>query len=191
MTSPLSKGLFQRAIGQSGTVLLAGDPLVLPQAEKRGEAAAARWAGPRGRLPRSAPGALHDAAQILEAEPDLMRNVDPARPAFPNLGITVDGYVFPRKPADAFAAEQRRGLLSLLGTLPTRSSPTPVRRLTSRRRSLMCPGPLAARAEPLYGGTDPVHGTAAAQWATDTSFRCPTIAQVALACGRRPCDLRV
>ena len=115
MTSPLSKGLFQRAIGQSGTVLFAGDPLMLPQAEKRGEAAAARWAGREA----ASVGALRalSTTQILEAEPDIMRNVDPARPAFPNLGITVDGYVFPRKPAAAFAAGQQHGVPLLLGNI--------------------------------------------------------------------------
>src|ERR1700686_1827298 len=43
MTSPLSKGLFRRAIGESGAVILAGDPLTLVQAEQRGEASAAGW----------------------------------------------------------------------------------------------------------------------------------------------------
>jgi para-nitrobenzyl esterase len=32
MTSPLSRGLFRRAIGQSGAVILVGDPLTLAQA---------------------------------------------------------------------------------------------------------------------------------------------------------------
>ena len=36
MTSPLSRGLFRRAIAQSGAVVLLGDPLPLPEAEKRG-----------------------------------------------------------------------------------------------------------------------------------------------------------
>src|SRR6266550_366793 len=46
MTSPLSKGLFRRVIGESGAVILLGDPLTLSQAEKRGEALAAGWKVP-------------------------------------------------------------------------------------------------------------------------------------------------
>ena len=84
----LSKGLFRRAIGESGAVILAGDPLTLVQAEQRGEAQAARW-----KLP--ADPSLKDlraisAIDILNAEPNYLQT-----PA-PNLGITVDGYVFQR-----------------------------------------------------------------------------------------------
>ena len=43
MTSPLSKDLFHRAIGQSGPVILVGDPLTLEQAEKRGEKLTVGW----------------------------------------------------------------------------------------------------------------------------------------------------
>jgi para-nitrobenzyl esterase len=39
-------------------------------------------------------------------------------------------------------------------------------------------GPLAPRAVTLYAGApDPVYGTPAEQWATDSSFRCSTVAQ--------------
>jgi hypothetical protein len=47
MTSPLSKGLFQRVIGESGPVIfldnLVGKPNALAQAEKRGEILVSRW----------------------------------------------------------------------------------------------------------------------------------------------------
>jgi len=43
MTSPLAKGLFGRVIGESGAVILNGDPLTLHQAEQRGLEFAARW----------------------------------------------------------------------------------------------------------------------------------------------------
>lgn len=43
MTSPLAKGLFGRVIGESGAVILNGDPLTLHQAEQRGLELAARW----------------------------------------------------------------------------------------------------------------------------------------------------
>jgi carboxylesterase type B len=40
-------------------------------------------------------------------------------------------------------------------------------------------GPIAGRAQLLYvGGADPLYGTPADQWATDTSFRCSEVAQL-------------
>jgi len=40
-------------------------------------------------------------------------------------------------------------------------------------------GPLASRARPLYAANDPIYGSAEVQWATDTSFRCPALMQLA------------
>src|SRR4029077_16789808 len=48
MTSPLSNGLFRKVIGESGAVVLVGDPLSLQEAEKRGQSRAARWKAPAG-----------------------------------------------------------------------------------------------------------------------------------------------
>jgi para-nitrobenzyl esterase len=42
MTSPLSKGLFHRAIAESGAVVLLGQPSPLAEGEARGRDAAAR-----------------------------------------------------------------------------------------------------------------------------------------------------
>ena len=105
MTSPLAKGLFGRVIGESGAVILNGDPLTLHQAEQRGLELAARWqvrSGASVKDLRAVP-----AATILAAEP----NTTAAR--LPNLGISVDGYVFTESPEQAFASgrEQRVGLL--------------------------------------------------------------------------------
>ncbi|MGH3427140.1 MAG: carboxylesterase family protein, partial [Mycobacteriales bacterium] len=43
MTSPLARGLFRRAIGESGAVVLAGEPLSLKEAESRGVSLAEAW----------------------------------------------------------------------------------------------------------------------------------------------------
>jgi hypothetical protein len=94
MTSPLSKGLFQKAIGESGTVILVGDPQTLPQAEQRGKTRAAHWQVPENpslRDLRAVP-----AADILAVEPNYVQ--DGLRVLPPNLGITVDGYVFRKAP---------------------------------------------------------------------------------------------
>ena len=82
-----------------------------------------------------------------------------------------------RKPADAFAAGQQHGVSLLLGN-NAREAISGTQPPTDLKKAIAdAYGPLAARAEAFYGGPDSVHGTAAAQWATDTSFRCPTVAQ--------------
>ena len=48
MATPLSKGLFRRAIGQSGAVILNGNPLSRTDAEKDGVTLAAQWGVPSG-----------------------------------------------------------------------------------------------------------------------------------------------
>ncbi len=176
MTSPLSRGLFRRVIGQSGAVVLVGDPLTLSQAEKRGEATAARW-----KVPDTASLAELRAVstrQILEAEPDFLMSSQGVQTSFPNLGITVDGYVFARKPAEVFATGQQHRVPLLLGNNARES--VPGSRLPGDLKKAIADayGPLAARAELLYVDADPVYGTAAAQWATDTSFRCSAVLQL-------------
>jgi para-nitrobenzyl esterase len=172
MTSPLSKGLFRRAIGESGAVILAGDPLTLVQAEQRGESQAARW-----RLP-AAP-SLSDmraitAVDILNVEPNYLEALPP------NGGITVDGYVFPTAPAKVFAAGQEHRVALLLGNnslerLPGSFLPTDLKQAITEEY-----GPLAERALPLYATAtnDPDYGTPTQQWGTDTSFRCAAVEQL-------------
>jgi para-nitrobenzyl esterase len=167
MTSPLSRGLFRRAIGESGTVLLVGDPPTLRQAEKRGETSAARWKAPAG-ASRKDLRALA-AADILAA--------DLAIPP-PSFGVTIDGYVFPKNPAEVFATGQEHRVALLLGSnsrerIPGSTPPPDLKRAIEEAY-----GPVAGRAQTLYvGGTDPLYGTPADQWVTDTSFHCPAVAQ--------------
>ena len=174
MTSPLSKGLFQRAIGESGAVVLASEPSTLAEAEKRGQAAAARWKV-------SADASLEtlravSTADIIAAQPNLFG--DGIASMFPNLGITVDGYVFPRKPAQVFAAGGQHRVPMLLGSNGREQVPGSVLAKDLPQAMADAYGPLAPRALKLYvGAPDPVYGTAAEQWGTDTSFRCSTVAQ--------------
>ena len=103
----------------------------------------------------------------------------------PLLGVVVDGWVLPKQPFAVFAAGQEHRADLLLG---------------SNARELMRPffpvkglsegisdqyGPLASRAFQVYGvkegaeGTpDPVYGNSMAQWATDSQFRCGTVAEL-------------
>jgi para-nitrobenzyl esterase len=109
MTSPLARGLFRRGIGQSGAVVLMGKPLSLAEAEKRGLSLAdAYGAGPSPSLQT-----LRALApeEILKAEPNFLQKPPT------NLGITVDGYVFPKPPAAVFLEGREVRVDLLLGNL--------------------------------------------------------------------------
>jgi para-nitrobenzyl esterase len=169
MTSPLSKGLFHRAIAQSGAVSLFGPPRTKVQAEQEGQSFGAQWTGGDGSLARmrSVP-----TDEILRSQPDYLR----APP--PNFGITVDGFVFSRPPADVFALGREHPVALLVGSnlremLPGFAPPAVLEKVLSESY-----GPMALHATALYGKTvDPIYGTPQEQWATDTSFRCPAVAQ--------------
>jgi para-nitrobenzyl esterase len=173
MTSPLSKGLFRRAIGESGSVILAGDPLALSQAEKVGEKFSAGWNLLTGASIKDMRAV--SAGDILKAGPDYLT----PGTYMPNDGIAIDGYVFPKKPAAVFEAGQEHRVALLHGNNARerleREPPSDLKKAVEETY-----GPIAGRAQALYvGGTDPLYGTPADQWATDTSFRCAAVAQVA------------
>ena len=174
MTSPLSKGLFHRAIAESGAVVLVGEPSTLAEAEKRGQAAASRWKVPAEAsldTLRKVP-----AADILAAEPNFFG--DGIADLFPNLGITVDGFVFPRKPAQVFAVGQQHRVPMLLGSNGREQVPGSTLAKDLPDAIAKRYGTLAPRALKLYvGPPDPVYGTPAEQWGTDSSFRCSTVTQ--------------
>jgi len=175
MTSPLSRGLFERVIGQSGPVVA---PPPLAEMEKKGEDLSRR-------LIAASDPALKSLRALSSAE---LHKAGGQGLAFlgPTLGVVVDGWVFPESPMAVFAAgkEHRVGLL-----------------LGSNARELQRPffpmsgslvdaikeqyGPLANRALALYGldggqepAPDPLFGTVLAQWATDSQFRCGTVAEM-------------
>lgn len=178
MASPLAKGLFERVIGESGPIVLAGDPsdrktsmpLTLRQAEERGERFAATWKVPAGASMRELRAV--SASDIIAAEPDYFA----AAPT--NLGITVDGYVFPKAPAEVFAAGQEQHVALLLGSNAREESPSGSRPKDLTQGIQEAYGPLAKQTQVLYMGTDPFYGTPDDQWATDTSFRCASVDQL-------------
>jgi para-nitrobenzyl esterase len=176
MTSPLSKGLFHKAIGESGTVILIGDPQTLLQAEKRGASQAVHWKvleNPSLRDLRAI-----SAADILAVEPNYLQDALHVLP--PNLGITVDGYVFPNAPANVFAAGKEHRVPLLLGNNSRERIPGTMLPTNLKTDIEQTYGPLADRALALYAAAsdDPSYGTPEAQWAADTSFRCSTVAQL-------------
>jgi para-nitrobenzyl esterase len=170
MTSPLSEGLFHRAIVQSAPALLVGDPLALHKAEDRGNALATGWNVPSG-------ASLKDlraisAADILKVQPDHNRS----RP----WGITIDSYVVRESPAEVFRTGRTHQVPLLLGNsarelIPNTPPPTDLKKEIEEAY-----GPLAERANSLYyGGIDSVYGAPANQWITDTVFRCSGVAYLA------------
>jgi para-nitrobenzyl esterase len=172
MTSPLSRGVFQRAIAQSGAVVLAGEPLSLKDAERRGVSLASAWgvgAAPSLRALRALP-----VTAILAAEPNFLEKPQP------NLGVTIDGYVFPDRPASVFAQGREHRVPMLLGNLAHEWVPGvhPPTSLEEAIEDTYAPD-AAARALSLYveSGTDSLYGTPAEQWVEDTGFRCPAVAQ--------------
>jgi para-nitrobenzyl esterase len=173
MTSPLSRGLFRRAIGQSGAVIVAGEPLSLKDAESRGVSLADAWgAGVRPSIEtlRALP-----MAAILAAEPNFLEKPQP------NLGITVDGYVFPARPSDVFAQGRQHRAPMLLGNLAHEWVPgvQPPANLKEAIEGSYA-ADAARRAVSLYteSGTDSLYGTPAEQWVEDTGFRCSAVAQL-------------
>jgi para-nitrobenzyl esterase len=187
MTSPLSKGLFQRAIGHSGPVIFAdnliGKPNTLAQAEKRGEMLVSRWHVP----PDASAADLRklSTAEILDAEPNYFKTdasykITTVVERFPYLGVIVDGYVVATNPAEIFAAGAEHPVPLLLGSnarerIPGSGPPTD---FNAALADVF--GPLSGRAQTLYvGERDPIYGTPTDQWATDVSFRCGSVAQLA------------
>lgn len=168
MTSPLSKGLFRRVIGQSGTVVRPEPPLTLAEAEQRGKTLTARW-------PVPVRASIKDlravsTVDILQAEPTEQA---------PYLGISLDGYVVPKKPAQVFAAGQQHRVALILGSNAHERIPESTPSPDLKKAISEAYGPIAERAQALYAGNpDPDYRTPENQWATDTSFRCSAVAQL-------------
>jgi para-nitrobenzyl esterase len=97
----------------------------------------------------------------------------------------VDGWVLPKPPLQVFQAGQEHRVALVLGSNARELSRLffPV---TGLRQGIAAEfGPLATRALEVYGvkdgqepQPDPVLGSAMAEWATDTQFRCGTVAQL-------------
>ena len=173
MTSPLSRGLFRRAIAQSGAVVLLGDPLPLPDAERLGLSLAGSWST-SGSTELEALRALPVGA-ILAKEPNFLQKLPQ------NLGVTVDGYVFPERPRDAFAGGREHRVDMMVGNVahewvPGSRPPADLKTAIENTYGVE----IGKRAVSLYqeSGTIAIYGSPAEQWAEDVGFRCPTVAQL-------------
>ncbi|WP_084446920.1 carboxylesterase/lipase family protein [Hymenobacter roseosalivarius] len=102
MASPLSKNLFARAIGESGSMLNTSfGPLPLAEAEKNGSAFAASLGATSLAALRALP-----AQQLLEAA---------SKPGVPRFAPTIDGYFFTQSPTATFVAGQQARVPLLVG----------------------------------------------------------------------------
>jgi para-nitrobenzyl esterase len=171
MTSPLSKGLYARLIGESGPVVA---PPSLAEGEKKGQSVAAGLKA----------GSLKEL-RALPAE-DLQKATGLGLSFLgPLLGVVVDGWVLPKPPYQVFEAGQEHRVGLLLGS-NARELTRPFFPVAGLKEGIAAEfGPLADRAIEVYGlkdasepAPDPVFGSTMAQWATDTQFRCGTVAQL-------------
>jgi para-nitrobenzyl esterase len=175
MSSPLAKGLFRRAIEESGTVIIGGRTTSsLADVERAGAALAKKLNAP-------ATGAIAfmrtlSTADILKASPPYGGG-GPGRPE-----PDVDGYVLPKSPAEVFKAGQEAPVPLLIGNTG-REFPFQGDEVALKNAIEKFYGPLAPRALELYGlagaaqaGAYPPYGPAGSQFSTDTVFRCGAIA---------------
>ena len=163
LVSPLSAGLFTRAIEQSGTVVGSGRLTpTLADAEKAGVALASQKGAP-------ATGALAYLRKLpVEALLKDSREFSP--------GPNADGYVIKDVSAKTFAAGQEKKVPLLMGSNARERSlnggPEALNRAVAEFY-----GSLAPRAMEFYSkpSTYAPYGDSGAQFATDLMNRCPTI----------------
>jgi para-nitrobenzyl esterase len=185
MTSPLARGLFHRAIAESGAVSVFQGSRTRAEAEDLGRKVAAELKAPDGdaitQLRKLAPVEVLEAAKRVGGGDRR------------GLETSVDGWVLQRPPAQVFAAGDGLPVALLIGStgreIGGNNSPEKVRKAIQDAY-----GGLADRALELYGlaGTgegrqDPLYGGPDVQWPTDAVFRCPVVAEaVAHANAGRP-----
>ena len=128
--SPLAKGLFHRAIAQSGSSIAAAAAATADAG--RPGAARREIRGGEGRaLARRTPGDVLEGPERTVAPPSTA----PA-PAF-RFGVVVDGYVLPASVRDAFASGKQNDVPTLTGANKHEGGATPrpdVTRMHSRSR---------------------------------------------------------
>ncbi|MBV8905354.1 MAG: carboxylesterase family protein, partial [Acidobacteriia bacterium] len=171
MVSPLTKGVFARLIGESGPVVA---PPSLAEGEKKGLSVAANIKASSLKELRAI-----SAEELQKATGQGLSFLGPL------LGVVVDGWVLPTAPFPIFEAGQEHRVDLLLGT-NARELTRPFFPVAGLKQGIAAEfGPLTTRALQIYNVTeaqesapDPVFGSPMAQWATDTQFRCGTVAEL-------------
>jgi para-nitrobenzyl esterase len=176
LTSPLERGLFKRQITESGPVI---NLPTLAEGERKGVETMAKASI------ADAPDALAKMRALSTAEIWKLNGTALAWVG-PSLGVLVDGYVFPQSPFVVFQSGKENPVPLLMGNnareLQKPFFPMP-NGLTGAIEEIY--GPLAPEARALYAvgaatepPPDPRLGPMLAQFATDTQFRCGTVAEL-------------
>jgi len=175
MTSPLAKGLFHKAIVESGAGLNPNVPS-LAASEQRGEKLATLLKAPPG------DGAIKYLRQLTTGELlKAVENHDPKEPAAAEPNI--DGWVLPCLPAGAFGSGQQMAIPLLIGSTTREFGMSgfvdEVRKMIENVTGKLSPQALAlyGLADGGQGTTDPLYGPVGNQWLADLIFRCPATTQ--------------
>ena len=177
MTSPLARGLFQKAIVQSGSAV--NPPLTpLSTSESVGAKLAETAKAPAGKA------ALPYLRQMSVS--DLLKSIPPQDPTqLPLLGPNIDGWAITRSSDQVFANGQQATVPMIIGTT-TREFGMSASAEGIRKFIESVTGTLASKALPLYGLSengegkrDAVYGSVGDQWFADLVFRCPVSTQAA------------
>jgi len=170
VASPLGKGLFHRAIGESGALLLGLNDAILSvnaqtleQAEQGGVSLATRI-GARSLIELRA----RTGEEILKAA------ADPGNPLGASVGATVDGWVVPQRADRIFAAGRQNDVPILVGSNANEGAlfaAQPVAAATAREQAARTYGPHAEAFLKLYPArTDEEARTSAIQYMGDALF---------------------
>jgi len=171
MTSPRAKGLFHRAIAESGAASGFGGPVTAERAEETGRKLAAHMIAPdEGAIPF-----------LRTAHVDEILRAGRTASGGDRTGLetSVDGWVLPKRPAEVFAEGRSVAVPLIVGSNAQETGgPNAAAQLRAAIRRFY--GDLAEGALKLYGlagegegRTDPLYGGPGTQWSTDTGFRCP------------------
>ena len=190
IASPLTKGLFVRAIAQSGPI---SNQTPLAEAEKRN----LEWAEKAGFTGEQAIAKLR-ALSYKELQGLSGQSGGMPGPGMggggPMMGMIVDGWVLPEQPTKTFAegrqqkvtlmignnSQEFNGMMGMTMGAPGATPAPDIRQMITQRY-----GPLADRALAAYGldggsepPPDPEDGTVMTQWSTDNAFRCGTVQEL-------------
>jgi para-nitrobenzyl esterase len=177
LTIPQAKGLFHRAIVQSGSAIIPPTP-ALSEAERGGERLAAALKAP------SADGAVKFLRQLTAT--DILKGVgEQNSTAPPAFGPAIDGWVIARSPAEVFAAGDEAPVPLIIGGT-SREFTLPGGVNAARSMIRFVTGSVAPRMLSAYGladggvgKNDPLYGPPEDQWFSDFVFRCPITTQAA------------
>jgi para-nitrobenzyl esterase len=174
LASPLAKGLFARAIQESGPPIRENPPLA--NAEQAGAKFASDQKAPSGA----------DAIRYLRSLPatDIQAAAVAARGGSgPTMGPIVDGWVLPKTPPSIYVAGNELNVPLIIGNNAREQGG--VANVEALKKGIQDEfGKGAAKAAELYGvagdgkgNDDPLFGPAAVQFTADTRFRCGSIAE--------------